>query len=43
MQLPGKMQIRKCGLSPEAIAADEDYWSVIQQSYTVRFQPDHSQ
>lgn len=23
------------GLSPEAIAADEDYWSVIQQSYTV--------
>jgi selenocysteine lyase/cysteine desulfurase len=22
-------------LSPEAIAADEDYWSVIQQSYTV--------
>lgn len=23
------------GLTPEAIAADEDYWSVIQQSYTV--------
>jgi selenocysteine lyase/cysteine desulfurase len=23
------------GLSPEQIAADEDYWSVIQQSYTV--------
>ncbi len=23
------------GLSPEAVAADEDYWSVIQQSYTV--------
>lgn len=23
------------GLSPEAVAADEDYWSVIQQSFTV--------
>ena len=27
------MKIR--GLSPQAAAADEDYWSVIQQSYTV--------
>ena len=28
-------QARVSGLTPEAVAADEDYWSVIQQAYTV--------
>jgi hypothetical protein len=35
MQHPGKMPQKIHGLSPEAITADEDYWGVIQQSYTV--------